>query len=153
MKKHLPIILLIVISLILIIGSFILALKIINDKREEQGKDKVTFMEFFNNKSQPTFKNIVVGMSFGLIFGFIDNAGLWIGLDILEKYIPGGMLTKAGWGNTFSDFIGSTLGTSIAIILKTLFPITETPIWVDSLGVVVGCILGIYIPKFITGKD
>ncbi len=153
MKKHLPIILLIVISLVLIIGSFILALKVINLKREEKGKEKVTFMEFFNNKSKPTFKTVIIGMSFGLIFGFIDNAGLWIGLDILEKYVPGGMLTKAGWGNTFSDFIGSTLGTSIAIILKTLFPITDTPIWVDSLGVVVGCILGIYIPKFITGKE
>lgn len=67
MKKHVPIILLIVISLVLIIGSFFLALKVINFKREEIGKEKVTFMEFFNNKTQPTLKTVLIGMSFGLL--------------------------------------------------------------------------------------
>jgi len=153
MKDHIHLILLIIISLILVIGSFLIALKVVNDKLEENGKDKVTALQFFNNNTNPTFKTILIGMSFGFVFGFIDNAGLWFGLDVLEKYIPGGILTKAGWGNTYSDFLGSTLGTCIAIILKTLFPISDTPIWVDSFGVVVGCIFGIYIPQMITGKN
>ena len=87
-------------------------------------------------------------MSFGIVFGFIDNAGLWFGINSLEKYIPGGILDKAGWGNTYSDFLGATLGTSIAIILKTFMPISNVPIWTDSIGVLIGCILGIYIPKY-----
>ena len=153
MKNHIHLILLIIISLVLILGSFFIALKVVNDKLEEKNKKKVTPLQFFNNNTNPTLKTILVGMSFGFVFGFIDNAGLWFGLDVLEKYIPGGLLTKSGWGNTYSDFLGSTLGTCIAIILKTIFPIDDTPIWVDSFGVLVGCIFGIYIPKMITGKQ
>ena len=110
-------------------------------------------MQFLNNNSEVTLKKVLVGMSFGMIFGFIDNFGLWYGMDYLDPYIPGGNLTKAGYGNTFSDFIGSTMGTSISIILGTLYPTEEAPIWVNSLGIIVGCLLGLYIPKAISGRD
>ena len=90
-------------------------------------------------------------MSFGLVFGFIDNAGLWIGLEKFEKYISGSILEKAGWGNTFSDALGASLGTAVLIILKSIFTVEEAPIWVDTIGIILGCILGIYIPKHITG--
>ena len=149
-KEHKKLIILILISLILILGSFLISFYVVNKKLKEKNKKQISIVNYFNNNSDLKFKKIIIGMSFGIVLGFIDNAGLWFGINSLEKYIPGGILEKAGWGNTYSDFLGATLGTSIAIILKTFTPITNTPIWADSLGVLIGCILGIYIPKYLS---
>ena len=129
------------------------AFHVVNSKRVKKGEKELTFMEFVNNDSKVTLKQIIVGMSFGMIFGFIDNFGLWYGMDYLDPYLPGGNLTKAGYGNTYSDFIGSTMGTSISIILNTLYPVDEAPIWVNSLGIILGCLLGLYIPRYLSGRS
>jgi hypothetical protein len=152
-KKHKGLIFLISSTVLIIIFFLLLAFVVVNKKRIENGEEKLTFLQFFNNNSEVTLKKLLVGMSFGMIFGFIDNFGLWYGMDYLDPYIPGGNLTKAGYGNTFSDFIGSTMGTSISIILGTMYPTEESPIWVNSLGIVVGCLLGLYIPKYISGRS
>ena len=55
-------------------------------------------------------------MSFGIVFGFIDNF-FWIGLTSFEKYIPGDISMNCP-KNTYSNFLGATLGTSTSIILK-----------------------------------
>ena len=141
------------ITIFIVVFFLILSFVVVNNNRVKNGKDKLTFMQFFNNNSEVTFKKVFIGMSFGIIFGFIDNFGLWYGMDYLDPYIAGGNLTKAGYGNTFSDFIGSTMGTSISIILSTMYPTEEAPIWVNSLGIVLGCLLGLYIPKYISGRD
>ena len=91
-------------------------------------------------------------MIFGILISVVGFFVLWFGLNSFQKYIPGGLLTKSGWGNTYSDGLGASLGTSVAIILKTLYPIEESPIWVDTVGIILGCILGIYIPRILTGK-
>ena len=142
-----------IITLIIVLGSFYLSFYVVKRKLEKQGKEKYTLIGFLNNNTKLSIKNVLIGMSFGMVFGFIDNLGLWVGLQTFEKYIPGGILTKSAWGNTFSDGLGATLGTSISIILRTLYPIENSPIWVDTLGVVLGCILGLYIPKYLTGKS
>ncbi len=152
-QKHQGLINLLVVTDFFVGIFLILAFNVVNNNRIEKGEDKLTFMQFLNNNSEVTLKKVLVGMSFGMIFGFIDNFGLWYGMDYLDPYIPGGNLTKAGYGNTFSDFIGSTMGTSISIILGTLYPTEEAPIWVNSLGIIVGCLLGLYIPKYISGRD
>ena len=152
-QKHQGLINLLVVT-VFFVGIFLmLAFNVVNNSRIEKGESKLTFIQFLNNNSEVTLKKVLVGMSFGMIFGFIDNFGLWYGMDYLDPYIPGGNLTKAGYGNTFSDFIGSTMGTSISIILGTLYPTEEAPIWVNSLGIIVGCLLGLYIPKYISGRD
>ena len=153
LKKHKGLIFLLSSTALIIIFFLLLAFVVVNKKRVDNGEKKLTFLQFFNNNSEVTLKKILVGMSFGMIFGFIDNFGLWYGMDYLDPYIPGGNLTKAGYGNTFSDFIGSTMGTSVSIILGTLYPTDEAPIWVNSLGIVVGCLLGLYIPKYISGRS
>ena len=150
--KHQNLIILLLITFISIFLSIGLAFQIVNSKRIEEGKDKLGFIQFINNDKPVTLKKILVGMSFGIIFGFIDNFGLWYGMDYLDPYLPGGSLTKAGYGNTYSDFIGSTLGTSISIILNTLYPTDEAPIWVSSMGIIIGCLLGLHIPKLISGR-
>ena len=152
-NKHKGLIFLLSSTVIIIIFFLLLAFVVVNNKRMDKGEEKLTFLQFFNNNSEITLKKLLVGMSFGMIFGFIDNFGLWYGMDYLDPYISGGNLTKAGYGNTFSDFIGSTMGTSISIILGTLYPSDESPIWVNSLGIVVGCLLGLYIPKYISGRS
>ena len=153
LKKHKGLIFLLGSTAMIVIFFLLLAFVVVNNKRMSEGKEKLTFIQFLNNNSEVTLKKVLVGMSFGMIFGFIDNFGLWYGMDYLDPYIPGGNLTKAGYGNTFSDFIGSTMGTSISIILGTLYPTEEAPIWVNSLGIIVGCLLGLYIPKYISGRD
>jgi hypothetical protein len=152
-QKHQGLINLLVVTVFFVGIFLILAFNVVNNNRVEKGNNKLTFMQFLNNNSEVTLKKVLVGMSFGMIFGFIDNFGLWYGMDYLDPYIPGGNLTKAGYGNTFSDFIGSTMGTSISIILGTLYPTEEAPIWVNSLGIIVGCLLGLYIPKALSGRD
>ena len=152
-QKHKNLIILLLGTVIMISLSIGVAFHVVNSKRVEKGDRELTFMEFVNNDSKVTLKQIIVGMSFGMIFGFIDNFGLWYGMDYLDPYLPGGNLTKAGYGNTYSDFIGSTMGTSISIILNTLYPVDEAPIWVNSLGIILGCLLGLYIPRYLSGRS
>lgn len=112
---------------------------------------------------------IIPGLVFGLVFGFIDNAGLISGLEALDT--PFGVISKlligsppsdknslklyneklegttSGLGNLFSDGLGVTLGAFFGNLAKTLFPSKiSQPIWVDMVGVSLGCILGIVIP-------
>ena len=117
---------------------------------------KSNFNEWFNGKNF-SFKSILVGMCSGIIFGFIDNAGLWYGMDALDPYIKyyglgtDGSNAMAGWGNTFSDAIGASMGTFIGSIIVFKSGVDSTPIWADIIGITLGCILGIYIPKAISG--
>ena len=152
LKKHNKIIIFLSITILLISVSFYLAFLINNKKRKERGDKELTFIRFINNDSKITLRSVGVGMSFGIIFGFIDNFGLWYGMDYLDPYLPGGNLTKAGFGNTFSDFIGATLGTSISIILSNLIKTEQSPIWLDSIGIVIGCLIGLVVPRYLSGK-
>lgn len=143
----------IIFTIVLVVVSFLVSFYVVNKYRKKNNKPELDIISFLNNEQKLSFRSVFVGMSFGLVFGFIDNAGLWLGLTSFQKYIPGGILTKSGWGNTYSDGLGATLGTSVAVILKTIYPLeTESPIWVDTIGIILGCILGIYIPRLITGK-
>jgi hypothetical protein len=96
----------------------------------------------------------MVGLVFGLIFGFLDNFGLWMGLDVLQKYLPGGLLTKSAWSNTYSDLLGVTIGSFISIMAKDIFDFDEDAslIWLNTVGIVAGCILGMTVGRLLTGK-
>ena len=104
----------------------------------------------------PNINGIIGGLTFGLVFGFIDNAGLWMGMDALDPIFdqiigifPQGKdteLIKAGLGNTFSDFLGVSLGTFMSIIMNTILGHSTGAIWIDTVGIVIGCILGILVP-------
>ena len=87
-----------------------------------------------------------------IIFGFIDNAGLFFGMDALDPYLPGGELTKAGYGNTFSDALGVSLGTFIGFMVEKASDIKETSLIGDIIGIVLGCLLGVMLPKLIMCK-
>lgn len=97
-------------------------------------------------------------MGANVVFGFIDNAGLFFGgcyLDEVFSKLPGGTDANicAGYGNTFSDTLGMFLGTFFGIILKSSLEIDDGPIWANAFGITIGCLLGIYVPVLILGTD
>lgn len=99
----------------------------------------------------PSFKTVLVGM----IFGFIDNSSLWLGMEylgpIFARVLPGN-LTNAGPGNAYGDFLGSSFGTFLALIFKSFIQVENIPIWADCLGVTIGCIIVVLIPRYLSGK-
>jgi hypothetical protein len=111
----------------------------------------MTLGEFLGSKKMA---GAVVGMGSGFVFGFLDNAGLFFGMDMLDpifSQIPMGKesLVVAGYGNTFSDFVGAFMGTFVGAIIQYEFNTFDYPIWSEGLGVLVGCIFGVYIPRAI----
>lgn len=138
--------------------------KIINkDENENENEEEKPY-------KKATVKGILSGLVFGVVFGFIDNAGLISGLDALDepfskvsKLATSGIksggakdieLNKeriesitAGLGNLFSDGLGVTIGAFLGKFAGSLFPTSiEQPIWIDMVGISIGCILGILIP-------
>jgi hypothetical protein len=138
--------------------------QVYDKKLDKKPQDIFQFLGFNLDFENTTimWKGILLGMSSGIVFGFIDNAGLWFGMDALEPFlnqIPGiGDLTKAGLGNTFSDAIGAFAGTFAGIIIKNQIVDPKNPdkipqfIWAEAIGIIIGCLLGIIIPRMITGK-
>lgn len=64
-------------------------------------------------------------MAANIVFGFIDNAGLFFGgvyLEELFEKLPGGddANVLAGYGNTYSDFLGSFLGSFCGLIIQNI---------------------------------
>ena len=100
-----------------------------------------------------SFNSILVGMSSGVIFGILDNGGLFFGMDALDPFLPKGKLIPAGLGGTFSNVLGTASGAYAGVVVKNLFDFKgEHPVWTEMIGMLLGCFLGIYIPHMITGK-
>tara|TARA_A100001015_G_C14816626_1_gene642959 strand:- start:140 stop:598 length:459 start_codon:yes stop_codon:yes gene_type:complete len=146
-KQVLEALILIVVCSILIIFAYQKAYE-----SEKKNKPKLTPYKFLNIDKMPPLNNILVGMASGMVFGFIDNAGLFLGMDVLDPFLSKSPLIKAGQGNTFSDVIGTFLGTFIGLYIKNETGIDDSPIWADALGVFIGCLIGVYLPSLITGK-
>lgn len=114
----------------------------------------VSFSWFMNGDRPFSLRVLLLSMVSAIVFGFIDNAGLFFGMSALDPYLPGGALEKAGWGNTFSDGIGAFMGAFIAKMIALMSGFDgQGPIYGDFIGIIIGCILGIYIPKHVTGKN
>ena len=110
-------------------------------------------------KTPLTMTMIGVSMVFGVIFGFIDNAGLFFGMDALDphvKKVSKDSKVAAGIGNTFSDVVGAFAGSFAGSVVTSIFKeqiggdCFEGPMWAEAVGIFVGCIIGIVIPKAIT---
>lgn len=121
-------------------------------RASKEGDTAKSLPELLGFTSGYTFKQVLVGMMSNLIFGFIDNAGLFFGMDALDPFISGGELTKAGFGNTFSDALGSFLGTFVGTSIQNYTLVTDWPLYAEVIGIIIGCLLGVYIPQAITGK-
>jgi hypothetical protein len=115
--------------------------------------DKSNVLEFLDIRPFPSLISILTGMVANIVFGMIDNGGLFFGMSALDPFLPKGELTRAGLGNTFSDGLGAFLGTFSGIIIKSITKIDDTPLWSDAIGIIIGCLIGLYVPKYITGKQ
>lgn len=144
----------IVLNIFLICFFIILAYVVKNVLRKRKNQKPQTFIEFLNVGKKLTVKNVSIGLIFGIVFGFLDNFGLWMGISVLENYMPGGVKTKSALGNTYSDFIGATIGSAISILAVEIFDYDndDTPLWVNTVGILIGCILGMIAGRLITGK-
>ena len=115
--------------------------------------DKANVLAFLDIRPFPSLISILTGMVANIVFGMIDNGGLFFGMSALDPFLPKGELTRAGLGNTFSDGLGAFLGTFSGIIIKSITKIDDTPLWSDAIGIIIGCLIGLYVPKYITGKQ
>lgn len=118
-----------------------------------QFSDKSNVLEFLDIRPFPSILAIITGMVANIVFGIIDNGGLFFGMSALDPFLPQGELTRAGLGNTFSDGLGAFLGTFSGVIIKSITKIDDTPLWSDAVGIIIGCLIGLYVPKYITGKE
>ena len=145
----------IIINLVIFFSLLYISYMVTLDRLKKNNKKPITLLNYINKGKIPSFKNLLIGLIFGLIFGFIDNFGLWVGIDILYKYLPGGTLTKAALGNTYSDVFGATAGTFIAEMAKNYFNYDEDnqPIWLNSVGIFLGCILGLLAGRLLTNRN
>ena len=58
--------------------------------------------------------------------------------------MPGGLLSKAALGNTYSDSLGVIVGTSISIMAKESLDYDDDsePIRLNMVGIVIDCLMG-----------
>ena len=145
----------IVLLVSLLFGSYWLHLYLRKNQKSEDDSNSPSLIQFINRGKLPSLKKMSIGLVFGIVFGFIDSIGIWLGISVLQKYMPGGILTKAGLGNMYSDFLGVTTATFISIVAADYFDYSgdEQPIWLNGLGVLLGCLVGIQTGRLITGKN
>ena len=129
-----------------------------NIKYKKKHGEKLPIMHFINGTEgdgRLHMKDVWFGMIFGLVFGFVDNFFLFVGFDSLHPYMPKVPILRAGLSNTFSDAVGATAGTYMAVLGKEIFDYDDdlTPVWSTTLGILVGCLIGLYVPYFIFRKS
>lgn len=113
---------------------------------------ETSVLQFLGVYPFPSIAAIFTGMIANIVFGIIDNGGLFFGMRTLDPFLPSGELTRAGLGNTFSDTLGAFLGTFTGVMIRNWTKIEDTPLWADALGITIGCLIGLYVPRYITGK-
>lgn len=126
----------------------------------EKEKNKyTTWYEYINNYngsllSEKFMKMILIGFVSGLVFGIIDNTGLWFGMEAIDPILPKGNLTRAGYGNVYADTLSAFLSTFAGKIISNLvgMDMGETPLWASAIGTTTGCLLGLHISKAISGR-
>ena len=133
-------------NVLLILISFYIAYAVHRHVGKKEG-----FIEWFN-QGTVTLKGLFISLIFGIVFGFLDNFFLWMGIDRMMDFIPGHTLTKGAWGNTYSDFIGATVGASISSIGRDLLNEDPTHLWINAIAMPLGCILDMYVERYLTGK-
>lgn len=85
-----------------------------------------------------------------MVFGIIDNLGLFMGMSAVEEWIMKkgfDSQVAAGIGNTFSDALGVMLGGVVSAALYKLLKVKkeETTFWQKLVGVVIGCMLPVLV--------
>jgi len=132
------------ISVIIIISSLYVSYLI----KKYETKNKHSFIDFLNNDIKNiSFKDIILGLSFGIALGFVDTVGIWLGVENISKYIKGNIKIKAAVGNMYSNLLGISVGTAVAITMSSILKTSQddAPIYLNAIGSIIGALLGIFI--------
>ena len=113
----------------------------------------ISFRDWVNGKSFSS-RSVLIGLGTGIFFGLMDNIALLFGLDALDsKFVklPFGKssIIRSGYGNALADTLSAFSGTFAGKLISNITGLDSTPIWSDALGTLIGCLLGMYIPKVI----
>lgn len=135
---------------IIVVCSFIYYYIYTKFSQFDEQNQKRSLMDVLGLSKNWTREQWTVGMMQNFIFGFIDNAGLFFGMEKLDplfkKFSKGNPLIEAGLGNTFSDFIGAFLGTFLGEGYAIYKGNPETPLLSQAVGIVLGCLVGVALP-------
>tara|TARA_Y100000816_G_scaffold291909_1_gene284930 strand:- start:654 stop:1202 length:549 start_codon:yes stop_codon:yes gene_type:complete len=127
-------------------------------RSDEDKKKYKHWYQYINNYEGPIFsltflKMVLIGFVTGVVFGIIDNTGLWFGMESLDPILPKGTLTRAGYGNVYADTLSAFLSTFAGKTIANLVKINDTPLWADAIGTTCGCLVGLHACKSITGRQ
>ena len=99
-------------------------------------------------------KSILVGSAAGMAFGLIDNTLLWVGMSALDTVfarLPGGTEANvlAGYGNAFSSIVSAFVSTFVGRFIADTanVDVDKAPLWSMALGIFVGCLVGMFVPR------
>lgn len=131
-----------------------------------------SFATFFGWPKEKRIHNVMVGLLLGFVFGFLDNFGLFQGMENLDPIfytfasktmlnhtpktkeeasgeqlhsLADGMMN--GLGNTFSDLLGILVGTAVLLTANASFGVDAGTFWpMDFVAIILGCLVGAYLP-------
>lgn len=120
---------------------------------------------FFNGDARFSVTAFLLGVIPGAVFGFVDQLALWTSVwskepmtfsnmlaEVLGPVLPEGELTRQAWGNLVSSTVSTFCAMMVAKIVTVASGRDCFPLYSEIVGVVLGCLSGIYLPRLITGR-
>jgi hypothetical protein len=135
----------IIISIIVILLSLAIAYEV---QAINPPYDGFNFKTFINDgPNEITLKDIILGLTFGTVLGFVDTIGIWIGVDQISSYISGGEKIKSAVGGMYSNIMGISFGTAVSVIMGIVINTdnNQTPLYLTLAGSIIGSTLGIVV--------
>jgi len=125
---------------------------------KENDHPDLTWSEFLNlETSHLTTKSgirlLFIGLSTGFLFGFLNNAGVWQGLDALSVMGSGVKPSSVNNASQVSEIVNDLFITAIstyiniAIYEKADVTLRQVPLWASLTGTFLGSLVGIWVGK------
>ena len=135
------------VSLILIVGTTYIAYRLQASTLEATAT--YSFIDFLNDgKTTPSLQDLIIGLTFGTMFGAMDAIGTWVGMAETTHALPGvSPEMQASLAGLYSNVMSISVSTVVTLIVRMYIGSTneQRPIWINVLGILVGSTLGIII--------
>tara|TARA_Y100000748_G_C15286982_1_gene406835 strand:+ start:156 stop:617 length:462 start_codon:yes stop_codon:yes gene_type:complete len=114
-----------------------------------EGASTYSFMDFLNDgKTTPSMQDLIIGLTFGTMFGAMDAIGTWVGMAETTYALPGfSPEMQASLAGLYSNVMSISVSTVVTLIVRMHLGSTneQRPIWINVLGIFIGSTLGIII--------